>query len=1230
MVSRRQRRLVRVLVTILVLVAPLVTTAGDWPTYLHDASRSAASLGETTLSTANAGQLVEHWAYKTGGMIAASPTVVGNTVYVGAWDGYEYALNATTGALEWKTFLGITGPYAACNPPSAGITSGAAVVNGVVYVGGGDHTGGTNTSFYALDAGSGAILWTVNTGDGSATGGHYDWASPLIVGNYAYVGIASFGDCPLVQGQLLKVDLTAHTVVATANLVSNGELGAGVWTSPTYDAATNTVYVTTGTKFATDQTMSQAVVALAGTDLTIESAWQIPEDQALSDADFGTTPILVTDSGGHRLVVAMNKNGYLYAFSQPASATTAIDLAAGPTWEEQLDPGGSNPSAGDGTVSSAAFANGTLYQASGNIVVNGVGYGGAVSAINPANGAIAWQHPTAYPIVPAIAYGNGFIVDGEGPTVEVLDAGTGTRLYSYTTGAPLYGPPVVANGQIVIGGTDHSVYAFGLPASTPPTPPADGNCPSGWTCQDVGSPAPAGSESVVSGAWTVLAGGGGLAGAADAFRLLTEPATGDAQVTARIPALPTGTSNALAGLIVRQSDDPAAPYYAAFMAASGTLVVQYRATPGAAPAIVTQQARSAPVYLEIQRVGDHFSAATSTDGSSYALVPGTTVTAAMPATVLAGLAAGAGLGANGAAATATFSQVVVGPRTNAPAAASGGTCPSGWTCGDIGNPSQVGTQSLSAGTWTVQGGGTYIANQSDQFHSVWQSLNGDGTMVARVASQSNTDPNAEAGIMFRQSTAADSPMYGLLVTPGNGVVALYRSNGSFNTLGLASPSGTAPVYLKVTRVGAVFTAYTSSDGSTWTALGTSQQIARFPSTLLVGLAVSAHNTGTLGSAQFSNVSITPTTPLFCPAGWTCADLGGPNTQGSDAASGSTWTVQGGGGDIWGASDQFHFDWQTLPAGDGSVSAKVVAQSNSNGWAKAGLMVRSANTAYAAFYAVLVTPSNGIVVQYRGYTGEGANAVQAASSTGTVPTYLKVARAGTTYSAYTASDGVTWTLLPGSSITLPAFAGPLLAGVAVTAHDPVALSAVTFSAAAVTGSQSSPQTVVLPVRAGWNLIALPLSTTTLDAWGVLSAIVSQTHGYAAIAGLAGGQWSQYMYDDVADGIGAGGSDFGLQLGQGYALYSDKPGSVIVSGEAASNPPLSLAAGWNLVGFPSNPSTSYDILASVLGQTNGSYAEIDGYTRGQWGPSAFDGAGLGGANFSVTSGQGYALFSDKATP
>src|SRR5262249_57875029 len=79
------------------VVALLLTTADDWPTYLHDGTRTASSGDETILSPSNAGQLTLLWSYTTGGIIASSPTVVGGVVYVGSWDGYEYALDATNG-----------------------------------------------------------------------------------------------------------------------------------------------------------------------------------------------------------------------------------------------------------------------------------------------------------------------------------------------------------------------------------------------------------------------------------------------------------------------------------------------------------------------------------------------------------------------------------------------------------------------------------------------------------------------------------------------------------------------------------------------------------------------------------------------------------------------------------------------------------------------------------------------------------------------------------------------------------------------------------------------------------------------------------------------------------------------------------------------------------------------------------------------------------------------------
>ena len=120
-------------------------TQDSWTTSLHDNSRDGAST-DTVIPASEAPALTRLWSYSTGGPIASQPAIVNGVAYVGSWDGYEYALNATTGAVIWKTLTGITTGNSGCNPPTAGISSAATVLNGVVYVGGGD------AYWYALDA----------------------------------------------------------------------------------------------------------------------------------------------------------------------------------------------------------------------------------------------------------------------------------------------------------------------------------------------------------------------------------------------------------------------------------------------------------------------------------------------------------------------------------------------------------------------------------------------------------------------------------------------------------------------------------------------------------------------------------------------------------------------------------------------------------------------------------------------------------------------------------------------------------------------------------------------------------------------------------------------------------------------------------------------------------------------------------------------------------------------
>ena len=75
------------------------------------------------------------------------------------------------------------------------------------------------------------------------------------------------------------------------------------------------------------------------------------------------------------------------------------------------------------------------------------------------------------------------------------------------------------------------------------------------------------------------------------------------------------------------------------------------------------------------------------------------------------------------------------------------------------------------------------------------------------------------------------------------------------------------------------------------------------------------------------------------------------------------------------------------------------------------MLRADTTAGAAYYALMLTPGNGLIVQYRDGVRCGHQSARCSSAEPTAPLYLQITRTGTAFSASTSSDGVTWTPSP---------------------------------------------------------------------------------------------------------------------------------------------------------------------------------------------------------------------------
>lgn len=177
-----------------------------------------------------------------------------------------------------------------------------------------------------------------------------------------------------------------------------------------------------------------------------------------------------------------------------------------------------------------------------------------------------------------------------------------------------------------------------------------------------------------------------------------------------------------------------------------------------------------------------------------------------------------------------------------------------WKTADIGNVRLPGTFSQSAGKLTLSGCGSDIWDKADAFRFAYLALNGDGTITARVLSQQNTDPWAKAGVMWRNSLDADAKYALVAVTPGNGATFQMRLAKAANALDVTiTPGITAPHWVRLTRQGELFSAFSSADGESWTTMGSAN--VSLGRQAYVGFAVSSHNEQKLCHAQFDHITV---------------------------------------------------------------------------------------------------------------------------------------------------------------------------------------------------------------------------------------------------------------------------------------------------------------------------------------------------------------------------------------
>ena len=367
----------------------------DW-TEFHRDNMQRWNPYETVLGVNNVGSLQLKWksaipsyAFAGTSTFASSPAVVNGVIYFGAGNGTEYALNASTGATLWSASIG------------SPVSSSPAVANGVVYVG----SGGAmliSPYLFALNANTGAVIWSYMTSENVVS-------SPAVVNGVVYT---TCGD-----------PFTGPTVCAL-----NASTGALLWNLSRPNAVESSPAVANGVVYVGDDEGEVAAVN-AGTGALM---WTYATGNVVKSSPAVANGVVYVGS----------EDGNVYALN----ASTGAKL-----WSYAT---------GDYVDSSPAVANGVVYIGSGN---------GNVYALKAGTGAMLWRYATGGNVQSSPAVANGVVYFGSSDgNVYALNADTGAWLWNFDTGVAVDSSPTVAHGVAYIHAGVLSgngvVYAFSVGA----------------------------------------------------------------------------------------------------------------------------------------------------------------------------------------------------------------------------------------------------------------------------------------------------------------------------------------------------------------------------------------------------------------------------------------------------------------------------------------------------------------------------------------------------------------------------------------------------------------------------------------------------------------------------------------------------------------------------------------------------------------------------------------------
>ena len=179
-----------------------------------------------------------------------------------------------------------------------------------------------------------------------------------------------------------------------------------------------------------------------------------------------------------------------------------------------------------------------------------------------------------------------------------------------------------------------------------------------------------------------------------------------------------------------------------------------------------------------------------------------------------------------------------------------------WSVSYIGGAVGSAIDNVCGGTIDMTGNGIGTLS-ADKLNFASQSLCGNGSIIAKIENVTN---GGWAGVMFRESSMPGSKRVSLRTQLSNAVTRDIRTttNGALSIQSIQRPQ--TPQWLRVDRTGNTFVGYTSTDGTTWQQAFVGS--VAMPNCIQMGLFVQGINVNSVATANFSNVSLSGTTPVM--------------------------------------------------------------------------------------------------------------------------------------------------------------------------------------------------------------------------------------------------------------------------------------------------------------------------------------------------------------------------------